>query len=149
MCAWNDLEEDYSSEQDDDDVESSSVVSGDVDGNVRSDHHFDDIIVSVCEDASHRWIESFAARRLFRDNSKLDFLEAIIYTIAQCVEPESELSPNQIKMAATLARSLPLEKMTVRDDDCLFMLNQQSVLVLSEYLKGYSHLHLLFRPTVR
>ena len=144
MCAWNDLEEDYSSEQeseqDDDDVESSSVVSGDVDGNVRSDHHFDDIIVSVCEDVSHRWVESSAARRLFRDNSELDFLEAIIYTIAQCVEPESELSPNQIKMAATLARCLPLEKMTVRDDDCLLTLNQQYVLVLSEYLKGNSQL---------
>ena len=138
MCAWNDLEEDYSSEQESEVVEINAESSMAL-LNVRSDPHFEDHI-AVCEDASHRWVESSGARGLFRDNSELHFLEAVIYTIAQCVEPESELSPNQIKMAATLARCLPLEKMTVSDDFRLLTLNQQCVLVLFEYLKGNSQL---------
>ena len=133
-------EQDYSSEseQDDDDVDSRSLVSSDVDGNDESNNLSDDILANVCRDAAHEGVDSFQGRWMPGYNSELDFFEAIIYTIAQCEKPKSELSPNQIKMAATLARCLPLEKMTVRsyDDYCLLTRNEQCVLVLSEYLKG-------------
>ena len=117
------------SEQDDDDVDSCSLVN---------DNFSDDILANVCIDASQEWVESFQGRWMLGYDSELDFFEAIIYTIAQCEKPKSELSPNQIKMAATLARCLPLEKMAVRsyDDDCLLTRNEQCILVLSEYLKG-------------
>ncbi|CAH3046497.1 unnamed protein product [Pocillopora meandrina] len=132
-------EQDYrsESEQDDDDVDSCSLVNSDVDSNDERDNFSDDILANVCIDASHEWVESFQGRWMLGYDSELDFFEAIIYTIAQCEKPKSELSPNQIKMAATLARCLPLEKMTVRPyDDCLLTRNEQCILVLSEYLKG-------------
>nr|XP_058952188.1 NACHT, LRR and PYD domains-containing protein 3-like [Pocillopora verrucosa] len=138
----HDYEQDHrsESEQDDEDVDSRSLGSSDVDGNDESDNRSDDFIVDVCEDASHDWVESPPVRWMRRNGSEVHFFEAIIHTIAQCEKPESELSPNQIKMAATLAHCLPLEKMTVSDDFRLLTLNQQCVLVLSEYLKGNSQL---------
>ena len=140
----HDYEQDHrsESEQDDEDVDSRSLGSSDVDGNDESDNRSDDFIVDVCEDASHDWVESPPVRWMSRNGSEVHFFEAIIHTIAQCEKPESELSPNQIKMAATLAHCLPLEKMTVSSHDrgCLLTLHQQCILVLSEYLKGNSQL---------
>ena len=136
-------EQDYSSEseQDDDDVDSRSQGSSDVDGNEESDHCSDSFIVKVCEDVAHDWVESPQVRWMLRNNSEVDFFEAIIHTIAQCEKLESELSPNQIKMAATLAHCLPMEKMTVGSHWlCLLKLHQQCILVLFEYLKGNSQL---------
>ena len=136
-------EQDYSSEseQDDDDVDSRSQGSSDVDGNEESDHCSDNFIVEVCKDVAHDWVESPQLRWMLRNNSEVDFFEAIIHTIAQCEKPESELSPNQIKMAATLARCLPMEKMTVGSHWlCLLKLHQQCILVFCEYLKGNSQL---------
>ena len=140
----HDYEQDHrsESEQDDEDVDSRSLGSSDVDGNDESDNRSDDFIVNVCEDASHDWVESPPVRWMRRNGSEVHFFEAIIHTIAQCEKPESELSPNQIKMAATLAHCLPLEKMTVSSHDmgCLLTLHRQCILVLSEYLKGNSQL---------
>ncbi|XP_022787229.1 NACHT, LRR and PYD domains-containing protein 3-like isoform X1 [Stylophora pistillata] len=141
IYAWNDREEDYSSEsqQDDDELDSDNADSGDVDRNDGSDHRFDNVIVDVCRDASHDWVEGIQARWLFRNKSEVRFCEAIIHTIAQCEKSESQLSRNQIKMADTLARCFPLEKMIV-DTECSFTLTPQYILILFEYLKCNSQL---------
>ena len=131
--ARSDYEEDYCSEsgQDDDDDDSSSK------GGDESENSSDDFEL-VCEDASHDWVES--ARNSYYPifDTEVYFLVAIIHIIAQSEKSESELSQNQIEMVATLARCLPLKKMTMYpyDIECLRTLNQQCVLVLSEYLKG-------------
>ncbi|PFX27608.1 Nucleotide-binding oligomerization domain-containing protein 2 [Stylophora pistillata] len=130
-------EEDCSSEshQDDDNVDSHNTDSDD-----GSDHRFDGVIANrVCEDTPHDWVECSQARWLFQYKSGVPLFELIIHTIAQCETSESELSRRQIKMAATLARCLPLEKMAVGTIGWI-TLTPQCIPVLLEYLKGNSQL---------
>ena len=131
--ARSDYEEDYCSEsgQDDDDDDSSSKGSDEIENS-------SDDFELVCEDASHDWVESARNSYIPIFDTEIYFLVCIIHIIAQSEKSESELSQNQIEMAATLARCLPLKKMAMYpyDIECLRTLNQQCVLVLSEYLKS-------------
>ena len=92
-----------------------------------------DVADDVCRDTSYEW----DVDRLWKWSSEEEtFLTKTIYTIAQCEQPQGELELYQKEMAGTLARHLPLDRITVtnRSDDNNFA--SRYILLLAEYLKG-------------
>ncbi|CAH3120243.1 unnamed protein product [Pocillopora meandrina] len=107
---------------------------------------FTDYDDEVCEDIKHE----YDWRLPSAETNEVSFLEETIDTIAQCEQRNNKLSSCQIKMASTLARCFPMDKVIVkrsyylhtRDEIIVDIsynratLDSQFPLVFSEYLKG-------------
>ena len=105
---------------------------------------FTDYDDEVCEDTKYDWGLPSA------ETDEVSFFEETVDTIAQCNQLTNELSSCQVKMASTLARCFPMDKVMVKKSYYLLARDEEIVdrwsncgtfdskfpLVFSEYLKG-------------
>ena len=95
----------------------------------------------VREDTKYDWWEE-AEGRFFVSIPEVSFFEKTVDTIAQCEQRNNKLSSCQIKMASTLARCFPMDKVTVKEnyfparDKIEVGMDSRFPLVFFEYLKG-------------
>ena len=100
-------------------------------------HKVGNLAEMVCRDISYEWgVDDWEDLRSEEDL----FLTETVDIIAQCEQPQSELKLYQKKMAATLARRLPVDKITFVNT--VFNTNFAfRYLFASEYLKGNCQLN--------
>ena len=113
----------------------------DADDEDHNDHHYN-FIADVCKDISFDWNKG-PSDLLVEKSEEEALVTTTIYTIAQCERPKSELKLYQIKMAATLARCFPLDKILVNNFYESTSFASRYMLLLSEYVKGNCQLEIL------